>query len=94
MQITIQSVHFKASQQLEEFVQEKVEHLSRTNAQIISADVYLKLDNAETGENKVCEIKVLIPGKDLFAKRQCKTFEEATVEAVDALKDQLARKKE
>ncbi len=43
---------------------------------------------------KIAEIKLLVPGNDLFAKRQCKTFEEATDQAVEALRRQLKKKKE
>lgn len=93
MKITIQSLHFKASQVLESYVQTKVEKLSHIYDHITSADVCLKLDNSQTRENKVCEIRTHIPGHDLFAKRQCKTFEEATNEAVDAIQEQLKKKK-
>lgn len=94
MQIAIQSLHFKANEILETYVRNKVEKLSHLNNRIISGDVYLKLDNSDVRENKVCEIKIHIPGNDLFAKRQCKTFEEATNEAVDAIQEQLMKKKE
>jgi len=94
MQINIQSLHFKASEQLETFVQEKAEKLSRHSDKVITCDVILKLDNATDGENKVCEIRLHIPGNDLFAKRQCKTFEEAAAESIDAIHEQLLRRKE
>lgn len=94
MQINIQSLHFTTSPALEEHVQNKVEKLSHINDHIISGDVILKLDNSDVRANKVCEIKIHIPGNDLFAKRQCNTFEEATNEAVSAIQEQLKKKKE
>jgi putative sigma-54 modulation protein len=45
-------------------------------------------------ENKVTEIKLLVPGKDLFAKRQCKSFEEATDDAVEALRRQIRKQRD
>ena len=93
MEIKIQSLHFTANDQLEAFVQRKVNKLSRLNERIISGDVCLKLDKSAKTENKVCEIKLSVAGRDLFAKRQCKTFEEATNEAVDALQQQLLKRK-
>jgi putative sigma-54 modulation protein len=36
----------------------------------------------------------LVPGNDLFAKKQSKSFEEATDIAVDALRKQLTKHKE
>lgn len=93
MQINIQSLHFKASEPLETFVRTKVEKLAHINDQIISGEVILKLEKSDVNENKVCEIEVHIPGNNLFAKRQSKSFEEATNEAVDALQEQLKKRK-
>ena len=52
-----------------------------------------KLDKKEGVENKIAEIKLAIPGKDLFAKKQCKSFEEATDLAVEALRKQIKKHK-
>ena len=93
MKIKIQSLHFKANEQLEEFVQNKVSKLSHFNDRIVSGEVCLKLDKSKELDNKVCEIRLAIPGNDLFAKKQCTTFEEATNEVIDALQKQLRRKK-
>ena len=60
---------------------------------IIDAEVYLKIDRANTNDNKIAEIKLNIPGRDLFAKKQCKSFEEATDETVEALRRQIKRHK-
>ncbi|MDK2910196.1 MAG: putative sigma-54 modulation protein [Bacteroidales bacterium] len=94
MNVKINSVHFKADRKLEAFIQEKVSKLTQYFDGIVSADVMLKLDNNETPENKIAEIKLSIPGNDLYAKKQSKTFEEATDEVVDALKVQLKKYKE
>lgn len=94
MNVKINSVHFKADRKLEAFIQEKVNKLTQYFDGIVSADVILKLDNTETPENKIAEIKLSIPGNDLYAKKQSKTFEEATDEVVDALKVQLKKYKE
>ena len=61
--------------------------------QIVDAEVYLKIDRANTNDNKIVEIKLNIPGKDLFAKKQGKSFEEATDESIEALRRQLKRHK-
>ena len=93
MEIKIQSLHFKANDLLEKFVQNKVGKLSHFNDRIVSGDVCLKLDKSQKLDNKVCEIRLSIPGNDLFAKRQSNTFEEATNEVVEALQKQLRRNK-
>ena len=60
---------------------------------IVDSEVYLKIDRVNTKDNKIVEIKLNIPGKELFAKKQCKSFEEATDESIEALRRQLKRHK-
>jgi putative sigma-54 modulation protein len=94
MKINISSIHFKADQKLEEFVQERLNKLSTTYEGVIGSEVTLKIDNNVKTENKVAEIKLFVRGNDLFAKKQCKSFEEATDSAVEALRKQLSKRKE
>lgn len=94
MNINIQSVKFDATERLQEFIHQKVSKLSQYYDGIISAEVTLKLDKAEDTENKAAEINLNIPGNDLFAKKQCKTFEEAVDLSCEALRKQLIKWKE
>ncbi len=94
MNIKIQSVHFDADSKLIDFTNKKVEKLLKFYDHIVGAQVIFRLDKSATDENKVAEIRLEIPGNDLFAKRQCKTFEEAVDSVVDALKVQLTKHKE
>lgn len=94
MKVNITSVKFKTDRKLEEFINSKVEKLSGVYDGILGSDVILKLENAETQDNKVAEIRLQIKGNDLFARKQSTTFEEATDTAVDALRKQLDRHKE
>ncbi len=94
MKVTINAVHFKTDKKLEDFIQEKVSKLSSVFDGVISSEVTLKVDKNDKVGNKITEIKVLIPGNDLYAKKQSKTFEEATDTAVNALKKQLTKHKE
>jgi len=92
MEIKVQSIHFDADQKLVTFVEDKLTKLTQYYDKIIVGDVFLKLEPSDI-ENKVTEIKLSIPGKDLFAKKQCRTFEEATDEAVEALRRQISKHK-
>ena len=94
MKVNITSVHFKADKKLEDFIEKKVNKLSNTYDGVLGTEVTLKVENAESRENKIAEIKVSIKGQHLFAKKQSKSFEEATDTAVEALKRQLTRHKE
>ena len=94
MDIQVHSVHFTADKKLIEFVNEKVGKLDLFFDNIIASEVFLRLDKSQEGENKIAEIKILIPGKELFAKKQCKSFEEAADLAVEALRKQVSKHKE
>lgn len=94
MRVNINSVHFKADKKLLSFINEKVEKLTQIYDGVIGSEVSLKVANNDTKENKIAEIKVIIPGKDLYAKKQSKSFEESTDIAVEALRRQLKKYKE
>ncbi len=93
MKTKIQSVHFDADKKLLEFIQERIDKLTHYYDGIISSDVILRLENNGI-DNKVAEIKLMIPGNDLFAKKQGKSFEEAIDTTLDALKTQVKKHKE
>ena len=93
MKISVQSIHFNADKKLLEFIQKKADKLDQFFDRIISGEVYLKLQNTEEEANKVVEIKLTIPGSQLFCKEQCKTFEEATDLAIESLKKQVDKHK-
>ncbi len=94
MTVKIQSIHFDADKKLLDFVEERVDKLTQFYGGIIKSDVTLKLDNSGAIENKIAEIRLHIPGNDLFAKKQCKSFEEAVDTSIDALRIQVTKHKE
>jgi putative sigma-54 modulation protein len=93
MDIQVHTVHFTADKKLIDFVNEKVTKLEVFFDDIISGDVFLKLEETQDKENKVAEVKIQIPGKELFAKKQCKSFEEATDLAIEAIRKQVVARK-
>lgn len=93
MNVMINSVHFRASSDLESFITQKVEKVCSKYSEVIGAEVNLKLDNTDMPENKIADIRLMLKGDDLYASKQCKSFEEATDLAVDALKKQLEKYK-
>ncbi len=94
MKINIQSVKFDADKKLLDFVRQKVTKLLQFNDDIIGAEVILRLEKVQDDENKIAEIILNLPGNNLFAKKQSKTFEEATDGVVDALRKQLRKQKD
>lgn len=94
MNIRIHSVRFDADKKLETFIENKLKKLSRFFGNIVSAEVFLRLQNSQDTKNKIVEIKLEIPGNDLFVKKQSKTFEQAADNAVNAIRRQLQKHKE
>lgn len=94
MKINLQSLKFTAKNELKNFVEDKVSKLSRYDDKIISAEVTLTLEEGKIPENKVCEIRLIVPGNDDFVKKSAATFEEAILNAVVTLQTILQRKKE
>jgi putative sigma-54 modulation protein len=94
MKITVQSIRFNADKKLLDFIQRKADKLETFYDHIISGEVYLKLENVEDEANKITEIKLMLPGSQIFAKEQCKTFEEATDLAVECLRKQIEKYKQ
>ena len=94
MQVKIQSIHFDADKKLLQFIQERVDKLGHYYDGIMGSEVFLRLENSKDTQNKVAEIKLLTRKGDLFAKKQCSTFEAAVTETTDALKIQVKKHKE
>lgn len=91
MKVIIEAPNFNAREELIKFVEEQLEKLTSLSDNIIEAYVVLKTEKSDNKENKFCEIRLGIPGNDLFASKQHGTFEAAVVNTVDALKHQLNR---
>lgn len=93
MDFKVNTVHFTADDKLVDFIHGKVKKLELMHDSIIASEVYLRIDKKEAHDNKIAEVKILLPGSELFAKKQCKSFEEAADLAVDALKKQVEKYK-
>ncbi|MBA9078885.1 MULTISPECIES: ribosome hibernation-promoting factor, HPF/YfiA family [Rufibacter] len=94
MKLQIRSVHFTADQSLLDFLQKKLDKLDTFFDRIVSGEVVLRVQNTETTDNKLVEVKLFVPGATLFCKEEANTFETATDKAVDDMKKQLIRYKE
>ncbi|MEQ8687927.1 MAG: HPF/RaiA family ribosome-associated protein [Imperialibacter sp.] len=94
MKTIIETPNFNVKDSLTEFVKLHVEKLEIISDKIVESRVFLKLDKFDNKENKVCEIKVSLPGNDLFASKHADSFEEAVVLTVEAIKHQLKRWKD
>lgn len=94
MEIKIQSIHFDATEKLQEFIEKKVAKLEKTFEDIKTAEVQLKVVKPATAQNKETSLTVTVPGQTLFVEKTCDTFEEGVDLCVDAMKVQLTKFKE
>ena len=94
MEIKIQSIHFDATEKLQEFIEKKVAKLEKTFEDIKTAEVQLEVVKPATSNNKETSLTVGVPGQTLFVEKTCDTFEEGVDLCVDAMKVQLTKFKE
>jgi putative sigma-54 modulation protein len=95
MNVNVHSIHFDADAKLIGFINDKLGKLDQFHDNILSAEVFLRLEHdGQNRENKVVEIRLAVPGREHFAKRQGKAFEEAAINTVEALRSQVERTKD
>lgn len=95
MTVNIQTVHFDADSKLISHVEKKISKLNQFHDRITKVDVYLKLDNiVHNIKDKIAEIKVMIPRHEFFVKHSSKSFEESFDDAMNAVINQIKKKKE
>ena len=94
MEIRIKSIHFDATEKLQEFINKKVEKLQKSYEDIQNVEVQLKVEKPAAALNKTTSLTVTAPGNTLFVEKTCDTFEEGVDLCLDAMKVQLTKFKE
>ena len=93
MNIIIKSVDFKVRKGLETFVREKVKKLFTQSDTIIRANVMLRKEAGRNPKNKLCEIRLEVPGYDHFVKKSSEGFGKSVSKSVEVLQKILRRNK-
>lgn len=92
MDINIKSIHFDATEKLQDFITKKINRLARHYESISNVEVTLSVVKPETSKNKEAGIKISVPQQeDLFASKTADTFEEAIDLSIEALERQLEK---
>lgn len=94
MEIRIKSIHFDATEKLQEFINKKVEKLQKSYEDIQKVEVQLKVEKPAAALNKTTSLTVTAPGNTLFVEKTCDTFEEGVDLCLCAMKVQLTKFKE
>ena len=90
MKLQVHSIHFNADHKLVTFIQKKLNKLDTFYDRLVDGEVYLRLNN-EGIENKTVEIKLNVPGTQLFATEKARSCEAAADHAAAALCMQLKK---
>ncbi|NER09105.1 putative sigma-54 modulation protein [Muriicola jejuensis] len=93
MTVNIQYLHMPTSEAMNELLTHKLEKISAKYDWILSTDVYFKLGNDSSGKNKVCEMKMEVPGPRIFASSTEDNFEKAAAATLKDLERQLKKRK-
>ncbi len=94
MKLQIHSIRFDADDKLIDLIKKKLIKLETFYDRIIDGEVFLRIENDESRINKIIEIKLNIPGDQLFAKERARSFEIGADEATEALRRQIKKFKE
>ncbi len=94
MKVSVQSVNFNIDIELVNFIEKKVNNLEKFHDNILGAEASLKVQKTSEKENKISELRIILPGNDILIKKQSKSFEEGISLSVDAIKRQLLKRKE
>lgn len=95
MIVHVQAVHFDADEKLVAYVTTKLQKLQQFHDRIIKVDVFLVLDNVvHTIKDKIAEIRVHVPRSDFFVKSTSKSFEASFDDALEAMIQQIKKKKQ
>ena len=75
-------------------IEENLQKLSKFSDDIIRADVFLKKGDNIKPNDKIMEVRLHIPGPDIFAEANSDSFEKTASEVSGKLKVQLLKRKE
>jgi putative sigma-54 modulation protein len=94
MNISINAIHFRASYRLISAVKQRVASLKKYNSHMDSVKIFLRLENNHLKKNKLSEIHVHLPGKNLIVRKRSETFEKSTSLAKSVLIKILSKSKQ
>lgn len=94
MDKTIEPVNFNAKPGLLDEVGQIFDKLLKYNDRIVSADIYLKALNETPKHDKKIEVRLFMPGKDIFVEQDADSFISAAQQAFDRLKILVVKEKE
>ncbi|HEX6915239.1 MAG TPA: ribosome-associated translation inhibitor RaiA [Chitinophagaceae bacterium] len=93
MKVNIQSLGFKAGDELEDYIKKKLGKLTPSD-HIVAANVTLFLGADRATREHFCEIRLEVPGNDPFVKEGAADFYQAVDSTINKLQAMLRKAKE
>jgi len=94
MKTIYEYVNVSASVRLEEIVENKLAPLFIKYPSLVRAQVFFKLENSNSEENKHCGIKLSVPGPIIYASSNEESFEKAILKVSKDLNKLLEKRKD
>ena len=94
MELIYQTLHFQGSDHLELFTRKKMSRIFKMTSNILKAEVTLSEGASGNPQNQFCEIKLDVPGENIFVKKNAATYEQAIRVAVGAVQKIIRRRKD
>ncbi|MDT0677015.1 HPF/RaiA family ribosome-associated protein [Autumnicola musiva] len=93
METIFEFVHLQKSERLEEYTQQKLDKLETKYDFIVRAEVHFKKQDGQEPDGFICNIKLSVPGPQLFVESNKDSFEAAVTTSVRDLQKQLEKQK-
>ncbi|APG59559.1 HPF/RaiA family ribosome-associated protein [Christiangramia salexigens] len=93
MEAIFEFVDLSKSETLEAFTQKKLDKLENKYDWIVRANVYIKKDDNQKPNGFISEIKLSVPGPEIFAQSNENSFEASIAETVRDLERQCSKRK-
>lgn len=93
MTINIQYVKMPFSESMTEYVIQRLKKVEERYQWILNANVFFKRENHSSGNGKICEIEISMPGSQIFASSSEHNFELAAKETTLEIERQLQKRK-
>ncbi|WP_299122359.1 ribosome-associated translation inhibitor RaiA [uncultured Tenacibaculum sp.] len=94
MEVHIQFVKMPVSENLQEFIQKKLDKLYKKYDWLIKVQVYIKHENDPTSKGKICEMVLSQSGPQIFSSSNEDNYQLAVKNTVSDLERQLSKRKQ
>lgn len=93
MDTIFEFVNIDKSETLEAFTQKKLDKLENKYDWVIRANIYIKHDENQKPKGFISEMRLSVPGPEIFAQSNEDSFEASVAETVRDLERQCSKRK-